>query len=348
MYNNSVSIIIPIYNCEEFVANCIEHIQIQSYNQLEIILIDDGSTDKSGDICDKYAEKDKRIKVIHIDNGGVSNARNIGIEHANGTYIQFVDGDDFIKENMTESLVKAMESNESDMVVCGYERVTKYITRKEKFRNKPSVYTKNTYLLSVMSDPRGYYYGVLWNKLFRRDIIMNKSISFNKLLNLGEDFAFCMTYLKHINRIYVLNKRLYMYNCLNEGSLSRYKKENLERCQQELSARDILFEAYKSCFIESRLLVKYKKEVYDYWKTYYLYNMFKVENGFPTFSDADRRVWEETLNNHSEIKICINEISKLNRFAWMTKIQIIKIVSSMKKPLKFLLRKIRSRRGYFK
>ena len=111
-----ISVIVPVYNVEAYVAKCIESIQNQSYQHLEIILVDDGSTDDSGDICDQYAAYDDRIKVIHQENGGLSAARNTGIEAANGDYIGFVDSDDYIGLTVYEDMLHLLKENNLDII----------------------------------------------------------------------------------------------------------------------------------------------------------------------------------------------------------------------------------------
>lgn len=119
-----VSIVIPVYNNEKYVEKCIESVCTQSYQDLEIILVDDGSTDSSGAICDRYAEQDSRIIVLHQENGGVSNARNNGIDIATGEYLTFVDGDDYIGTDYIGDLVKCMKENQAQMVICGMKKIS--------------------------------------------------------------------------------------------------------------------------------------------------------------------------------------------------------------------------------
>ena len=115
-----ISIIIPVYNIEKYLSKCLESIAIQSYQNLEILLIDDGSSDRSPEICDAYKKKDKRFCVIHKENGGLSSARNAGIEIASGKYLLFVDGDDYIDKDMVKILYKRIKQDKSDMAFCNY------------------------------------------------------------------------------------------------------------------------------------------------------------------------------------------------------------------------------------
>ena len=125
-----ISVIVPIYNVEKYINRCIDSIIEQTYTNLEIILVDDGSTDNSGSICDEYAKKDNRIKVIHKENGGVSSARNVGLDTAIGQYITFVDSDDYIEKKYCEILLKTLKKQKADCVACGYNRI--YKNKEEK------------------------------------------------------------------------------------------------------------------------------------------------------------------------------------------------------------------------
>lgn len=120
--NNKVSIIIPVYNAEKHISKCIESLTNQTYKEIQIILINDGSTDKSGQICEAYAEKDNRIIVIHKENGGVSSARNIGLENSTGYYIMFVDSDDWIEEDAIKRLMQVQNKYSYDLIMFGYYR----------------------------------------------------------------------------------------------------------------------------------------------------------------------------------------------------------------------------------
>lgn len=133
--NELISIIIPVYNVEKYIGKCIDSLIKQKYDNLEIILIDDGSSDNSGEICDKYAKKDKRIKVIHKKNSGQADSRNIGISKASGKYIGFVDSDDYIDKDYYNRLYKTLVKNNADVVTCKYQNVYNDDYRKEEIGN---------------------------------------------------------------------------------------------------------------------------------------------------------------------------------------------------------------------
>jgi Glycosyltransferases involved in cell wall biogenesis len=167
-----ISIIVPVYKVEQYLNRCVDSIINQTYKNLEIILVDDGSPDNCGKICDEYATKDSRIKVIHKENGGLSSARNAGLDIASGGYIGFVDSDDWIESNMYYVLINLAIENDSDIVQCGYwsvsekgDKIRKFTYKNNKFTSNEDV--KHAYFISYQLDV------VAWNKLYRRDIFQS-------------------------------------------------------------------------------------------------------------------------------------------------------------------------------
>ena len=167
-----ISVIVPIYNVEKYLEKCIESIINQTYRNLEIILVDDGSLDNSGAICDEYAKRDKRIRVIHKENGGLSDARNAGINVAKGEYIGFIDGDDYIDVSMYEKLIEALIANNTDMSICNFRYVDEKGEKvaKEEFPIQNSVVEGNDILKKDMFENNYWYWVVAWNKLYKKEI----------------------------------------------------------------------------------------------------------------------------------------------------------------------------------
>lgn len=214
MINNLISVIIPVYNVEQYLKRCLDTVINQTYKNLEIILIDDGSTDNGGKICDEYALKDNRIKVIHKENGGVSSARNLGLDIAKGDYIGFVDSDDFIENDMYEILHNLLITNKVEISCCN-----KFIFRKNKFIESENFPTES--LLSfnkVLNNAKHDFF--IWNKLFSRKVIGN--IRFNENIKMCEDVIFCFENFKKAKNISFYKKPKYYYY-LNENSVSRKK-----------------------------------------------------------------------------------------------------------------------------
>lgn len=217
-----ISIIVPIYNSEKSLSKCIESISNQSYINLEIILINDGSSDRSLEICKSYAKKDERIIIIDQENSGVSSTRNVGIRKASGKYIQFVDSDDFIDNKMCEEMLKSMKSNNADMVVCGYKAILPWRTRK-------IIYNKVTYEpIKKLEEDFSYllnnsFFHSLWNKLYKKEFIYNR---LDEGISLGEDFMFNLGYFGKINKIAVISECYYNYVNSPDLTLSKIVYDN--------------------------------------------------------------------------------------------------------------------------
>lgn len=219
--NPLISIIIPVFNVEEYLRKCIESVINQSISNFELILIDDGSEDNSGYICDEFASLDNRIKVIHNTNKGVSYARNCGLDIAKGKYICFGDSDDIFSEFFLEKMVKTIENLHCDMVICGYfykkENYSKDIFKRgnSRFISKEEL-CERIFLNNEIG-------GFVWNKLIKADIA--KKIRFNEGLEICEDTYYLMNMLPQINNIYYICEPLYHYLIRKDSAVN--KIENL-------------------------------------------------------------------------------------------------------------------------
>lgn len=165
-----VNIVIPVYNVEKYIKECLDSIVHQTYTNIEVILVDDESKDGSGTICDEYALKDSRIKVIHKPNGGAASARNVALDKITGDYIAFIDSDDYVEHNYIELLVKYLEEYNTDISICSYYDLytDKYI--QHDFRMDIKEYTNTQYLENYLVD---WTSGILWNKLFKKELLDN-------------------------------------------------------------------------------------------------------------------------------------------------------------------------------
>lgn len=215
-----ISIIVPVYNSEDRLSKCINSIIKQTYKNIEIILVDDGSTDKSAEICDFFADKDERIKVYHLSNSGVSSARNFGINKSNGSYIMFCDSDDTVEEDWCKELRETIEMNPFTWISCGYSKVdvngvvsnSVIINSKKHFSN----YLINDYFEIYKTGSSGY----LWNKIYDAKIIKDNNILFSEETDYAEDALFNNEYLKYCQSICFINKSLYNYYVSDNDSLS--------------------------------------------------------------------------------------------------------------------------------
>lgn len=218
-----ITIIIPVYQSEKWLHKCLTSIIGQSYEYFEVILIDDGSTDKSNVICDMYSKKDSRIRVVHQENKGASAARNLGIKLALGKYIYFVDSDDWLHENCLRSLIEEIDE-ESNIFIFNYNLVDEERCY-SNFKNteKIELINRENIIKSMLkiSEKENYCEGYLWNKLFLREIIVKNNIMFNSSFIMWEDMLFCYKYSLYVTKGVYIHSNLY-YHRRNKDSLSYY------------------------------------------------------------------------------------------------------------------------------
>lgn len=217
-----VSIIVPVYNAEKVLHYCVDSILKQTYKDFELILVDDGSTDKSGEICDKYANENENVIAVHIENGGVSKARNTGIENAIGDYICFIDSDDYIAEDYLEELINTKEDfPDCDNIWCGFQTVTDYNDSNSKYNLACEKEKLSEYNCSeIMTLHEKWLSQMPWNKLYKTSIIKENNIKFPENLSLGEDLIFNLNYIDYTNgKIVVINKPLNYYLRTEKESL---------------------------------------------------------------------------------------------------------------------------------
>ncbi len=213
-----VSIIVPVYNGEQRLAHCVESILQQDYPELELILVDDGSKDASFDRMREYARRDPRVRAIHKENGGVSSARNRGLDEAGGSYVQFVDVDDWLPMDATKLLVRELESSGADLAVGDFYRVVEENVSRKGSIEKGGVLSLRDYADEMMRSPADLYYGVLWNKLYRRDLIQQNNLRMDENISYSEDMIFNLEYLLHVRSVAVTKAPVYYYH-YTKGSL---------------------------------------------------------------------------------------------------------------------------------
>lgn len=204
-----VSAIIPAYNAEKSIDRCINSLLKQSYENIEIIVVNDGSTDNTA--VHLQAFDDPRLRVIEVPNGGVSKARNIGIRAAQGSYLQFLDADDYVTKDATFLLLNKALQNAADLVVADFYRVNKGRVSAKGDIATDEPLTRKDYALYMLERPADYYYGVLWNKLYRRSIIIENDLAMAEDVSFCEDFLFNLDYLRHCETIVALRVPIYYY-----------------------------------------------------------------------------------------------------------------------------------------
>ena len=297
-----VSIIVPAYNVENYIERCLNSLVNQTFKDIEIITINDGSTDKSLELLNKYAKEAIRVSVIDLGDEGVSYCRNLGVEKANGKYIMFVDSDDWIDSNMIEAMYKKAEENKLDLVMCSYIREFKDHSKEKRF-NLPEeiIYkedkVKNELLRKLVGPVKEELLnpemldalGTVWGKLYRADILKENKLKFVDLSEIGsaEDTLFNIFTFNYLKKVMFLNKPMYHYWRDNPKSVtSQYNPKLKEQ-------RKVFF-----------------KYISDFLK----------ENNFV-------QVFEEALNNRictSVLGLGLIECSKNNKVSGINKIKNIK------------------------
>ena len=206
-----VSIIVPVYNAEQYLRRCVDSILNQEYTDFEVFLVNDGSTDSSGDICEEYGNKDTRVIVIQKENTGVSDSRNLALDRARGKYLQFLDSDDWITPDATRLFVRAAEEYGCDMVISDFYRVVGERLSPKGDIEEEGVLTQEEFAAHMMENPADFYYGVLWNKLYRRDLVEEHSLRMDTNINWCEDFLFNLEYIRYAKVFYALHAPIYYY-----------------------------------------------------------------------------------------------------------------------------------------
>ncbi|CAM4489188.1 glycosyltransferase EpsJ [Paenibacillus endophyticus] len=258
----SISVILPIYNAEKWIRDCLDSIINQPFRHIELLLINDGSTDQSGAVCEAFAARDSRIRVMHKPNRGTSSARNIGLKAATGKYISFVDADDVIDELFFVKLYAAAEQFECETVICGYESL-------QKREEKPPQFTLHTVMngkelvLSAERAHSGNELCFVWRCLFLRSLIEKRNIRFQEGLTIGEDMIFLLEVVLAADRVYAIPDLLYRYNTHNNAdSLTRSSfRPHLEKCLI------LQYELRKRLSDKTGLLVndRYRKDMASYY-----------------------------------------------------------------------------------
>lgn len=273
--NNLVSIVVPVYNVEEYLMRCVDSLTAQTYKNIEIILVDDGSTDKSGDICDYYEREDMRVRVLHQNNGGQSKARNEALKIARGDYYCFIDSDDYVPCDYVEKLYNLLKDNDADLSMCEFTMFTGERADGAFDNPKESVVKEydNVELIKNMHTISGELYVVMWGKLFKKELVTGIQFPEGRIC---EDLAVLYKMYDRVKKAVYCNDIMYYYYRNNKNS-STY---NINK-----KFYDDVFMALEEeiAYMESnrRELLEYPKKTYMYWLfDYYkkLYNNHEKVN----------------------------------------------------------------------
>lgn len=221
MKKDLISVVIPVYNAEVYIKRCLESIQKQTYDNLEIIVVNDGSTDNTQKVLEEIQQQDRRIKMIQKENEGVSAARNDGVATATGKYVYFIDSDDYVENNIIEKLYKVI-SSQGELSVCGFTTV--FMNKEDapfSLYDSTSIISIEEYLEKMSQYLYSVYYGSLWNKMYVTEIIKRNNLKFRKDISLAEDFIFNLDYLQYVKKVTMLPECMYYYYQGNEESLTK-------------------------------------------------------------------------------------------------------------------------------
>lgn len=259
-----VSVIVPVYGVEAYLSICIDSLLAQTYRNIEIILVDDDSPDQCPQICDDYACRDERVRVLHQKNGGAAHARNVGMNLASGAYIAFVDSDDVPHPDYLEKLLQQMEDNDADISVCAYQKL--FVSRREVQKNlRTGVFSAEEYLGDFIRD---WNCGLLWNKLFRRDVL--RGVRFEEGHVIDDEF-FTYKAVMNAKKVVLCDETLYDYRQRNSGVMSQGKRERIlmdrmeyypERFELVTKRYPALYTAYLSNLADALITFARKSQEY--------------------------------------------------------------------------------------
>ncbi|MFS4469271.1 glycosyltransferase family 2 protein [Maribacter sp. 2210JD10-5] len=233
---HKISVIVPVYNAQKYLARCLESIKNQTYENIEVLLINDGSTDSSGEICDKFYQNDERFQVFHKRNEGTSSARNKGLEYASGNYIIFIDCDDYIKPNMFIELINCALNEDLELVTCQYITTRDEVVGLKSIKTNQNKSAVEDFLEGMKYNPHGVFN--VWNKLISSSLAKSDLFIHGKI---HQDALYISNLLGRIDEIGVIKKPLYIYNVENESvTRSNYTLKRVEGIEVVLRAHSNL------------------------------------------------------------------------------------------------------------
>ena len=325
-----ISVVVPVYNVEKYVAECIESLMKQTLKDIEIILVNDNSKDNSNEICKQYLEKDSRISLYQSEGKGVSAARNIGIEHSNGEWISFVDSDDWLEEDMLEKLYNISTQRKSDIIMCDTFVNIGDEQKENDFYPEEKIFTgKDKDLLKVQAvkPSEGDYHpqfmacGVPWAKIYNKEFILKNKLAYKTNLPRRQDMIFNLEAFEKANEINYNKIKLYHYRKNMASKVHRFEANVCYEYNNIIGELKNYMESYS----ETKILEKsYNSIVVEYYRAFIKY-FYSKEN--PKTTDEKLDVFNENLNKDEYLKILKNCSNR--------KVKII--VNLLRKRRKFLL-----------
>lgn len=324
-----VSIIVPVYNSEKSIIRCVSSLINQTYNDIEIILVNDGSVDKSEDICLSLCGKDSRIKYYLKENGGAASARNYGLSKSTGDFILFVDSDDYTMPNMVETMMQYQSKDNVDWVICGIKVIGKYKKSVISFGD-----ALNLNIVAFGEIIARYYTKAIihspCNKLYRRSLIKEYM---NTDFRWGEDYVFNVMYMKNIQTVSIISNPLYVYDCVGDSvTRSGVRESSLLKKQRYLLTYNVLHKIFCSKELDSIVSKHFILELFD--NLAYSYKHFIPLDQLKYFINTNRQEIKRIIPDSKFTKALIDEdmymIQTLQFKAYMKN----KIKASLKKLLK--------------
>lgn len=305
--NELISVIVPVYNAEKYLRECVDSILNQTYKNFEVILVDDGSTDGSPAICDEYAKTDERVKVIRKENGGVSSARNLGLEVANGEYICFIDSDDFVSEDYLKNLYNSITENNSDMAFCKYVNYAngKADVSREIFPDAPITFDSEKKRVDFTSRFLCLNNNLTvssWRILFAKSLLFK--CKFDNRINVGEDLLFLIDVIKRVQKVSFVNSIMYFYRVNENSVMHTYRKDFLNN--QLLLV--VALKGLLSDFDDNRF-----KKVFNGYCAYLCYKIFRNEILYKQLNRREnvKKIRKSSIYEYFKIKY---GVSKTNGF----------------------------------
>lgn len=263
-----VSVVIPVYNVEKYLKECLDSVLAQTFKDLQVILVDDGSTDQSGKICDEYAAKDDRVTVIHQSNKGAAEAKNTALEQIKGEYFVFVDSDDYLENNMIETLLTAAKKAQADIVECGFIDEYKQKSQVHELTSENKEYTMKSYMKYYIEN---WNASLLWNKIFKTDVL--KDIRFRHERRCIDDEFFTYKLVLKSEKIVVIPGAYYHYRKRKSGAVGNEKNQ----AQITLDVIEMMRERYDTIAKHDAELGKiYLYHMDDF--CLYMLNEYKIDN----------------------------------------------------------------------
>lgn len=312
-----ISVIVPIYKVEQYLSRCIESLLEQSYNNIELILVDDGSPDRCGEICEEYAQKDNRIKIVHKKNGGLSDARNAGLKIASGNYVAFVDSDDWVSKDYLKSMLVALEKSKSDICECEVIRTSGVVKDSCMVRDgEIYIYQTEEALKLLIQDQIFHQY--VWNKLYRRECLENIPFEVGKI---NEDEFWTYQVFGRAKKVVKIFNRLYFY--LQRDSSIMGKEFSLKR-----------LDALEAKALRQKYIDKYYPELSLIAKVNFMQScVYSGQMSLLYLDNIERTKAMSTIKeyfNHICDKKCILNISSKQKIWYMLAVVNLTLVCKMR------------------